>query len=116
MLFAQREFELSSTNENGSSLRDEIKVIISSGHDIPEEYQSLPLPSSYGYCWQWFSELSRTRTSNGYGQDAIRYSEIEAWGRLTNIELDYLEVRAIMQLDGAYLANQAAHIAKRSKK
>jgi len=91
-------------------------VIVQAGHDIPLEYQSLPLPSSYGYCWQWFSELSRTRTSNGYGQDAIRYSEIEAWGRLTHTQIDYLEVRAIMQLDGAYLSHQSEQIAKRSKK
>lgn len=115
-MFGKREFELSATNENGSSLRDEVNVIVQAGHDIPLEYQSLPLPSSYGHCWQWFSELSRTRTSNGYGQDAIRYSEIEAWGRLTHTEIDYLEVRAIMQLDGAYLSHQSEQIAKRSKK
>lgn len=91
-------------------------MIVSAGHDIPLEYQSLPIPTSHSYCWQWFSELSRTRTSNGYGQDAIRYSEIDAWGRLTNTKLDYLEVSAIMQIDSAYLVNQSEQIAKRSKK
>ena len=75
----------------------------------------MPIPDVYGYCWQWFNELSRTRTSNGFGQNAISYGEIEAWSRLTNTDLDFLEVRAITRLDGEYLAIQADKIAKRSK-
>jgi hypothetical protein len=43
------------------------------------------------------------------------YAEIDAWSRLTNIELTPLEVSAIMRLDSAYLNIQAEQIAKRSK-
>jgi hypothetical protein len=91
-------------------------MIKAAGQEIPEEYQSLPLPDAYGYCWQFFSELSRTRTSNGFGQNAISYIEIEAWSRLTSVKLDHLEVRAIVQLDTAYLTVQSEEIAKRSNK
>jgi hypothetical protein len=73
------------------------------------------MPENYAHCWAWFGELSRTRSSNGFGQNPISYAEIDAWSRLTNIELTPLEVSAIMQLDSAYLNIQAEQIAKRSK-
>jgi len=85
------------------------------GHEIPDDYKSLPMPENYAYCWAWFGELSRTRSSNGLGQNPISYAEIDAWSKLTNIELTPLEVSAIMRLDSAYLTIQAEQIAKRSK-
>jgi len=85
------------------------------GHDVPADYKSLPMPENYAYCLAWFDELSRTRSSNGFGQNPISYAEIDAWSRLTNIELTPLEVSAIMRLDSAYLNIQAEQIAKRSK-
>jgi len=96
-------------------LRDEAQAIIAMGHDVPSEYKSLPTPESYAYCLDWFDVLSRTRSSNGFGQNPISYAEIDAWSRLTNIELTPVEVSAIMQLDSAYLNIQAEQIAKRSK-
>jgi hypothetical protein len=57
-----------------------------------------------------------TRSSNGFGQNAISYSEIEAWSRLTHTVLDHLEVRAITLLDSAYLTHQSEQSARRSKK
>ena len=86
------------------------------GHEIPDDYKSLPMPENYRHCWSWFGELSRTRSSNGFGQNPISYSEIDSWSRLTNIELTPLEVSAIMRLDSAYLTIQAEQIAQRSKK
>lgn len=86
------------------------------GHEIPDDYKSLPMPENYRHCWSWFGELSRTRSSNGFGQNPISYNEIDAWSRLTNIELTPLEVSAIMRLDSAYLTIQAEQIAQRSKK
>jgi len=86
------------------------------GHEIPDDYKSLPMPENYRHCWSWFGELSRTRSSNGFGQNPISYAEIDAWSRLTNIELTPLEVSAIMRLDSAYLTIQAEQIAQRSKK
>ena len=85
------------------------------GHDVPAEYKSLPKPENYAYCLAWFDELHRTRSSNVSGQNPISYSEIDAWSRLTNIELTPLEVSIIVGLDNAYLIIQAEQIAKRSK-
>jgi hypothetical protein len=85
------------------------------GHDVPAEYKSLPKPENYAYCLAWFDELHRTRSNSGFGQNPISYAEIDAWSRLTNIELTPLEVSAIMRLDSAYLNIQAEQIAKRSK-
>ena len=85
------------------------------GYDIPDDYKSLPKPKHYTYCLDWFDLLSRTRSSNGFGQNAISYLEIDAWSRLTNIELTQVEVNAIIQIDSAYLTIQAKQIAQRSK-
>jgi hypothetical protein len=96
-------------------LRDEAHAIIAMGHEIPDDYKSLPMPENYYHCWSWFGELSRTRSSNGFGQNPISYSEIDAWSRLISIDLTPLEVSAIIRLDSAYLNIQAEQIAKRSK-
>ena len=86
------------------------------GHEIPDDYKSLPMPENYAYCWGWFGELSRTRSSNGFGQNPISYCEIDAWSRLTSIDLMPLEVSVIVGLDNAYLTIQAEQSAQRSKK
>jgi hypothetical protein len=63
----------------------------------------------------WFNDLSRSRSSNGFGKNPISFSEIDAWSILTHTELSPLEIRCIMGLDSAYLKIQAEQIAKRSK-
>jgi hypothetical protein len=101
---------------DGSTLRAHAQAIARSAGEIPEEYQSLTVPEALIHCWYWFIELSRTRTSNGFGANPISYNEIVSWSDLTGVRPDNIEVQALMALDSAFMSVQADEIKKRSAK
>jgi len=76
----------------------------------------LPFPSLVGHIWQWFVELTRTRSSNGFGMNPINYSEIDAWSRLTRRKPTLLEIYALTQIDAAYLEQQHKQSQSKGKK
>lgn len=53
---------------------------------------------------EWFWELSAARGSNGFGALPITYGEIAAWQALTGVEPEAWEVKAIREMDMAFLA------------
>lgn len=55
------------------------------------------------YLWRQFTSLHRARTSNGWGPNPITWSELDAYCRLTGVQLDPWEVEAIRALDEAFL-------------
>jgi hypothetical protein len=83
---------------------------------VPEEFSPIPAPESIIHIWYWFQQLSRTRSSNGFGQDPISYNEINAWSQLTGVDPEPIEVQAIMVIDSVFMSMQAKAIEKRSKK
>lgn len=58
--------------------------------------------------WRWFTDLCRTRTSNGYGPNPIGYAEIEAYTRLYGWPLEPRHVDMIMALDRVWMAQARA--------
>lgn len=116
MEYGRREFTLDSAQSDGSTLRQHAKVIQQATGEIPEEYQSLPFPSIIGYVWGWFIDLSRSRSSSGFGHNPLSYTEIQAWSQLTGVAPDTIEIQAIMALDLVYMSVQADEIRKRSQK
>jgi hypothetical protein len=74
------------------------------------------LPDEVRHIWDWFTQLSRTRSSNGFGQNPISYAEIKAWSELTGVEPQPDEVFAVMTLDSVYLGVQSEEMKKRSQK
>ena len=98
------------------SLRQHADAIRSRTGSIPEEYESLPIPELFNHVWSWFIELSRTRSSSGFGANPLNYNEILAWSQLTGVVPNSIEVTAIMALDLAYMSIQAEEIRKRSQK
>jgi hypothetical protein len=66
-----------------------------------------PMPESCAHVWRWFIELSAARGSNGWGPNAIRYTDIAAWSALTRTIIQPMEVRVVLHLDHIYLANAA---------
>jgi len=66
-----------------------------------------PMPESCAHIWRWFIELSAARGSNGWGPNAIRYTDIAAWSALTRTIIQPMEVRVVLHLDHIYLANAA---------
>lgn len=55
----------------------------------------------------WFTELSATRGSNGFGANPIGYRDIADWSRLTGELPTPFEVSCILALDSAFLRSRA---------
>jgi hypothetical protein len=60
------------------------------------------LPKEGRATWATFLELHQTRSS-GMGIGAITYTEIDAWQRVTGIDLDPWEIVAIKALDVEFI-------------
>src|SRR5690606_7242751 len=115
--FAERTFALDAPGADGASLRESLEGLI--GRSIAAgkppahrerweaELACPPLPDGLGYLWRMFRRLSARRGGNGFGVNPIRHSDIEAFCRLTRMQLDPWEVEAIEDLDGLFLAEQA---------
>lgn len=74
------------------------------GGMLPKELEALPeLPPQLKYIWEWFNELCRGRTSNGFGMNPLSHVEIDAWCRLKRIELESWELDALRVIDTSYL-------------
>lgn len=116
MEYARREFELDTGQPDGSTLRQHSAAILKATGQVPEEYKSLPMPSVLQHIWPWFMELSRSRSSGGFGPNPVSYQEIRAWSELTGVRPDNIEVQCIQALDLTYLSVQAEEIRKRSQK
>jgi len=64
------------------------------------------------HIWAWFGELSSARGSSGFsGPNPISYEAILAWSLLTGTVVRPSEVRAIVEVDQAWLAHLAKHAA-----
>jgi hypothetical protein len=57
------------------------------------------------HLWHSFLELHQARGGNGFGPNALSFSEIEAWQRLTGRCLTPWELNVMLALDRAYLAS-----------
>lgn len=49
--------------------------------------------------WRYFNDLSRDRSSNGFGYNAITSSDILAWMTVTGVQLEQWQIGAIRRLD-----------------
>jgi len=65
------------------------------------------IPAALAHIWDWFCELSFSRTGHGAGPNPIAYSEIEAWAVLTGRQPAPRDVRAIGMLDRAFFTELA---------
>lgn len=59
-------------------------------------------PDELRYLYDYFIELNETRAI-GMGLNSVQYQEIDAWSRLSGIELDVWEVWVLRDLDRLYL-------------
>lgn len=91
-------------------------MIRKNGKPLPPEYESLSVPSCYIHIWEWFLELNRCRSSNGFGLNSISFLEIDAWSRLTGNKPKPFELRAIQELDVTFLTLQNKKTKSEQKK
>ena len=65
----------------------------------------------------WFWELHGARGSSGFGApEPLRYTEIEAWARLTGVRLNPWGLRLLKMVDGIYLELAAERMRREADK
>lgn len=74
---------------------------------MPDGLRVPDIPAALSHIWEWFCELSATRSGNGAGPNPISYSEVMAWALLTGRAPSPRDVRAIMELDAAFFRELA---------
>jgi hypothetical protein len=84
----------------------------------PKELDELcELPESCSQVWSWFTDLSSSRSSNGFGINPLAYSEIKAYFDLMQIEPLEWELRLLKRFDLElikYYAKKAEETSKKS--
>lgn len=69
-------------------------------------------PEAVEHVLEWFFELSRARSSNGFGVNPISHLEIQAWAGLYGIRLASHEMRMLAAMDAVFCAEVAAMAGK----
>lgn len=70
------------------------------------------MPEVFSLVWKDFRNLDSARTSNGYSANPISFTEIEAYCRTMQIELQPWEIEIIKIFDITVLKLQADQIEK----
>jgi hypothetical protein len=81
------------------------EIRIQTGVVAKELRDQKSVPAETAHIWQWFSELSSTRTS-GMSINPIGWTEMKAFFDLFGIEPEMWEIRALRMLDDEYLMNR----------
>lgn len=71
---------------------------------IPQELQGPPMPAWALPIWELFCALSAARQPGFSGPCPLSYLEIEAYCRLTGIEVSPFMLAALRALDAAFVA------------
>ena len=58
------------------------------------------------HVWSWFLEISTARSSSGFALNAISYSEIESWSRLSEIKMESWELKLLKKIDLEFINSQ----------
>lgn len=79
---------------------------------MPDKLKQAELPELLEHCWQDFLELNNTRSSNGFGLNAITFTEIDCWKRLLSKPITTHDIEVIKAIDNVYLSYQAERVKK----
>lgn len=112
LAFVETEFLLNEPQDDKQPLRFHLEKVYQRTGVMPELLKQGKCPELFEYCWQDFLELNSTRTSNGFGLNAITYNEIDCWARLLNKPITANDIDVIKQIDNVYLTYQAERIKK----
>lgn len=107
MGFAGNEVELSERQGDGSTLRDHLMSHWrQSGYaedKMPEQLRPVEHNESAAYLWEYFCDMSRRRTSNGFSLNPITDEGVEAWARRRRVRLLPFEHRLIDAMEEVFL-------------
>lgn len=67
--------------------------------------QRAAIPAGGDLLWQWFKDLSSTRTAHAAGANPIAFTEIRAYFRLRGIDPSQRHLDILLAMDAAFLAH-----------
>jgi len=108
--FAKRELWLKDEIKTGGTRQDNLETVWRQTGKMPPELAPVEVPDEALYLWGYFISLSSRRSGNGYSANPISNVEIQAWQRLSGVELLPWELDVIDMFEQVYLA----HYSKRS--
>jgi hypothetical protein len=100
--YAEAQFELDEQQEDGSTLRQHLQRL-AANTGRADERLFIECPAGCKAIWSVFAHLGRTRP-RGMGASGIAFAEIEAWQRLTGVQLSPWELDALTEIDARVLA------------
>lgn len=101
--YAQHEFRLNKTDENGVTRRAHYKQVEKATGKRPDALVPPDFPGELSNLWSVYLGLSRTRTQGMNGPNRIAYSEMESWSNVMKRPLSVFDVHVILTLDDVYM-------------
>lgn len=104
--FAEAHFALSKPDKSGKTrLKILIEIREQTGVVAPELAALPAVPRETEHLWRWFTDLSRRRGA-GMGIEALSWPEIDSYCQLMGLHPHRWELRALTDLDDAFLASR----------
>lgn len=114
LAFVKQEFELGS---GSNSIKAKLESVWRQTGHKPKELEELKvMPEVFSALWEDFINLNNTRTSNGFGANAISYTELQAYYSLNQIPVQPWEIQVLRYFDNVVLNVYARQIEKEHKK
>ena len=117
--YAEAQFALSRRQEDGRSYRELLAhaaALSQAARAELDALESVPLPDAAAHVWETFMEISAHRTSSGFGPSTLSWLDLDAWQRVTRVELTPLERGWLFELDRMFIEDQAKEQRKRAQK
>jgi hypothetical protein len=93
--------------EDGATLRDHLMSMWRQAQfkeeEKPEKLNPVGVDQSILYLWEYFLDMSKRRTSNGFGYNPIPEEGVTAWEKRRGIKLAYFENELIDQVEMLFL-------------
>ena len=103
MAYAEHQFELSKTDQNGVTVRAHLETVEKQTGKRPKDLEGPEFPYELSHLWSAFVFLSSGRSSGFSGPEGLSFSEIKAWSELTATPVSPADVDVIKKLDTLYL-------------
>lgn len=87
---------------DGCTLREHYEAAARQGRR-PADLDGPPCPPELVHVWKWFLALSGGRGNNGFGPDAIRWLDIDAWARLNRVAPTPYELACLQAVDAVFM-------------
>jgi hypothetical protein len=105
-IYAEYAFRIGAKQADGATAGDHLasgaeqmrKFGLKPKQHIPTADDAPPFPAELGYLWEWFNEHTSGLVVSGMAMPVVTWESLHAWSRITRIDLDAWEARAMIEL------------------